>query len=96
MVIMYANCKIYWCSLLKMEIALSSSEDEYIAISSALREVLPLMKTTEEINEVFPLHIPKPNIFASSMKITNPVLKWPPGKKYLPEQSTLPLHNITS
>ena len=57
MVIMYANCKIYWCSLLKMEIALSSSEDEYIAISSALREVLPLMKTTEEINEVFPLHI---------------------------------------
>ena len=47
MVIMYANCPIYWRSLLKTEIALSTSKAYYIALSSALREVLPLMMMME-------------------------------------------------
>ena len=59
MVIMYANCTVYWHSSLKMEIALSTSEAEYITLYYALREVLLKMKMREEINEVFPIHIPK-------------------------------------
>ena len=50
MVIMYANCPIFWRSSLQTEIALSTSEAEYIALSSALRQVLPLMTMVEEIN----------------------------------------------
>ena len=42
-VIMYANCPIHWASRLQTEIALSTAEAEYIALSSALREVIPLM-----------------------------------------------------
>ena len=60
-VIMYANCPIFWRSSLQTEIALSTAETEYIALSSALRQVLPLMKIMEEINEVFPLLISNPN-----------------------------------
>ena len=61
MVIMYANCPIFWRCSLQTEIALSAAEVEYIALSSALRQVLPLMKMVEEINEVFTLLISKPN-----------------------------------
>ena len=42
MVIMYANCPIFWRSSLQTEIALSTAEAEYIALSSALRQFLPL------------------------------------------------------
>jgi hypothetical protein len=38
-VIMYANCPIFWASKLQTEIALSTAEAEYIALSQALREV---------------------------------------------------------
>ena len=37
MVIMYDNSTIYWHISLQTEIALSTAESEYIAISSALR-----------------------------------------------------------
>lgn len=35
-IIMYANCPIYWVSKLQTEIALSTAEAEYIALSQAL------------------------------------------------------------
>ena len=54
MVIMYANFPIFWCSSLQTEILLISVGAEYNALSSALRQVLPLMTMMEEINEVFP------------------------------------------
>ena len=44
MVIMYANCPIFWRSYLQTEISLSTAEVYYIELSSALRQVLPLMK----------------------------------------------------
>ena len=49
MVIMYANCPIFWRSTLQTEIALSTAEAEYIALSTALRQVIPLMAMMEEI-----------------------------------------------
>jgi hypothetical protein len=42
-VIRYAGCPIGWCSKLQSEIALSTAEAEYIALSQALREVIPLI-----------------------------------------------------
>ena len=47
MVIMYTNCPIFWRSSLQTEIALSTAEAEYITLSSALRQVLSLMKMME-------------------------------------------------
>ena len=57
-VICYANCPVMWCSKLQTEIALSTAEAEYIAMSHALREAIPVQNLTKEINCVFPLYIP--------------------------------------
>ncbi len=54
-VIKYADCPIYWSSKLQTEIALSTAEEEYIALSSSMCEVIPLMTVMDELNEVFPL-----------------------------------------
>ena len=90
MVIMYTNCPIFWRSSLQTEIALSTAEAEYMALSSALRQVLPLMTMMEEINEVFPLLISKPNFFEKYMKTINHVSKWQQGLSFLLGQNTLP------
>ncbi len=50
-VIYYAGCPIIWASKVQMEIALSSTESEYVALSQSMREVLPLMKVIEELAE---------------------------------------------
>ena len=42
-VIMYANCPIHWVSSLQTEIALSTAKAKYIALSQALRDVIPLI-----------------------------------------------------
>ena len=89
MVIMYDNCPICWRSYLHTEIALSTAEAEYIALSSALWEVLPLMTIMEEINEVLPLHTDKPKFVCkvhednqSCIKMANGT-KWYPRKKHI-------------
>mmetsp|Transcript_7788 Transcript_7788/g.16658 ORF Transcript_7788/g.16658 Transcript_7788/m.16658 type:complete len:228 (+) Transcript_7788:167-850(+) len=62
-VIMYAGCPIFWSSKLQTEIALSTTEAEYIALLSAMREVLPFLNMMKEIHDVFPLQETKPNFF---------------------------------
>ena len=49
-IIMYAGCPLVWGSKLQTHIALSSTEAEYIAISTAMREVIPLMALMEEMS----------------------------------------------
>jgi hypothetical protein len=59
---MYANCLILWVSHLQMEIALSTSEAEYIALSQLLYNVIPLLTLLKEINKVFSVHVKTPTI----------------------------------
>ena len=59
-VIIYAGCPLTWCSKLQTEIALSTTESEYIALSQAMREVIPFMNFMVEVGKVFPLHNTKP------------------------------------
>ena len=42
--VMYANFSIIWCSKLQTEIALSTTKSKYIALSQALRDVIPLIR----------------------------------------------------
>ena len=60
-ILMYANCPIHWVSKLQTEIALSTAEAEYIALSQALREVIPLMEMMKELKAAFPMEITVPN-----------------------------------
>ena len=47
-VITYAGCPMHWSSKMQTEIALSTTEAEYIAHSQAMREVLPIIWLMEE------------------------------------------------
>jgi hypothetical protein len=43
------NFPIIWALRLQTEIAMSSTESEYIALSQSLREVLPMMELAKEL-----------------------------------------------
>eukprot|EP00957_Ditylum_brightwellii_P066173 5021575-Ditylum_brightwellii.AAC.1 len=61
-VIMYGNYPIIWFSRLQSEIALSTTEAEYIALSIAAREVLSLRELISEIAPVTKITVTKPDI----------------------------------
>ena len=48
-VVLYANCPVIWSSKLQSEIALSTTEAEYIAFSQCLRDVIPLIELLKEL-----------------------------------------------
>ena len=52
---MYAGCPITWGSKLKTEIDLSTTESKYIALSSAMREVIPFLGLMKETDGLFGL-----------------------------------------
>ena len=45
------GCPVIWTSKLQTEIALSTAEAEYIALSQATREIIPLINLLKELNE---------------------------------------------
>jgi hypothetical protein len=50
-IVMYAGCPIIWASQLQPEFAQSVTESEYISLSQALRQTIPLMRLVNEIHE---------------------------------------------
>ena len=52
-IISYAGCPLYWSSKLQTKIALYTTEAEYIALSQALREVIPLINILGELKKHF-------------------------------------------
>lgn len=50
-VILYAGCPIIWFSKLQTEISLSTTEAEYIALSTACRELLPMREMFNELKQ---------------------------------------------
>jgi hypothetical protein len=57
-VICYAKCPLVWCSKLQTETTLSTMETEYIAMSHALREPIPVQYLIKEINCIFDMPNP--------------------------------------
>jgi hypothetical protein len=52
-VICLANCPVLWKSCLQTEIALSTMETEYVALSTSCCNLFPLIDMTEEICSIF-------------------------------------------
>ena len=61
-VVLYANCPIIWCSKLQTEIALSTTESEYIALSQSLRDVIPLIGLLRELQIVLSFATTQPTV----------------------------------
>ncbi|KAL7478267.1 hypothetical protein ACHAW6_004040, partial [Cyclotella cf. meneghiniana] len=49
--ILYADCLVIWCSKLQSQVALSATEEEYIAHSQALCNVIPIMALLKIMRE---------------------------------------------
>ena len=49
------GCPVLHCSKLQTEIALSTAEAEYIALSQATRDIIPLVNLLKEINSILNL-----------------------------------------
>jgi len=50
-IIFYAGCPVSWASKLQSQVALSTTEAEYIAMSQALRDVIPVMNLLQEMRK---------------------------------------------
>ena len=62
-VIEYAGCPIVWVSKLQTLIALSSTEAEYISLSTSLRETIPIIELLREIRDQgFDIKSSKPTV----------------------------------
>ena len=73
-----------WASRMQTEIVLSTAEAEYIACSTALRDVLSLMELLKEINKIFPVKQPKPEIHCKVYKDNESCIAMAKKRKFSP------------
>jgi hypothetical protein len=52
-VLTYSNCPVFWLSKLQTEIALSTCEAEYIALSQCARQLIPIRNLLNELTQLF-------------------------------------------
>ena len=63
-VIYYAACPIIWASKIESQVALSTTESEYLSLSMALRDVIPIMELLQEMRErKYPVICTKPVVY---------------------------------
>ena len=74
-VIWFMGCPIIWVSKLQTEIALSTTEAEYIALSQAMRDVIPLMAIIEELSEVLQIKKEKHKMYCTVFEDNNGALE---------------------
>ena len=83
-VIMFAGCPITWSSKLQTEIALSTTESEYIALSSAMREVIPFLNLMQETDNLFGLQSVKPIFRCTVWEDNESTIKVAKSPKFTP------------
>ena len=66
-VLTLGNCPILWVSRLQSEIALSTLEAEYVALSMSMRELLPMRELLQEVGEQLKLDFAKPSLMHSTV-----------------------------
>ena len=70
-VIYYGGCPIIWHSKLQSEISLSTTEAEYIALSQAMRDTIPLMALIGELAVVLPIIIEQAKVHCTIFEDNN-------------------------
>ena len=94
-VIYYAGCPVYWQSKLQTEIALSTAEAEYIAMSAALREMIPMADLMHEMNECFPIYLPSPKFIIKVLKDNQSCIAMAENPKFNPRTKHIAINTIT-
>jgi hypothetical protein len=84
-VLLYSGCPIIWASKLQTEIALSSTEAEYIALSTAMREVIPLLNLMKEAQgQGLPINVTQSNVHCKIFKDNSGALEMAKSSKMRP------------
>lgn len=83
-IICFAGCPITWTSKLQTEIALSTTESEYIALSTAMRETIPFLNLMKEISDLFGLTNDKPSFKISVWEDNESCIKVAKSPKFTP------------
>lgn len=90
-VICYANCPVHWSSKMQTEIALSTAEAEYIALSQAMREVIPFIRLIVEINVVFETNTDKPIMYCKVHEDNEACISMVQSPKFTPRTKHIAL-----
>jgi hypothetical protein len=70
-IVFYAGCPVIWVSKLQTQVALSTTEAEYIPMSQSLRDVLPITFLVQEIcKKGFQVICTKPYVYCKVLKTT--------------------------
>ena len=83
-VLFYFNCPVLWVSRMQTEISLSTVEAEYVALSQAMRDVIPFLDQMRELDSVFKDQSPKPTIHCSLFEDNNGALELAKEPRYRP------------
>ena len=83
-VIYYMNCPIVWVSKLQSEISLSTVEAEYIALSTSMRDVIPLLDQVHEMHLIYGDKTPKPIVHCTVFEDNNGALELANTPRYRP------------
>ena len=87
---MYENCPILWKSQLQTEVCLSSTESEYVGLSYALREVIPIKEVMKEMRKLkLGISQTKPTIHCKVFEDNSGALKMTRVHKYRPRTKHL-------
>ena len=90
-VIMFVGCPILWSSKLQTEITLSTTEAEYVVLSQAMREVLPLMDLMKELGCVLDFNTSKPDFYCQVFEDNRSTITVAECKKYTPRTKHIAL-----
>jgi hypothetical protein len=69
-VILLFGCRLLWVSKLQTEVALSTIEAEYIALSQAMRDVIVLINILEDIRVALSVEFPTPTVKCTAFEGT--------------------------
>lgn len=83
-VIFYFGCPLLWVSKLQSEISLSTVEAEYVALSQAMRDVIPLMDQISEMDKIFETSSPKVRLHCTLFEDNNGALELAMKPRYRP------------
>ena len=82
--IYYVECPVLWSSKLQTEIALYTTESKYIALSSAMRDVIPFIFIMKETSLVFPVQLPTPEVSCQVFEDNTRCIKVSESPKFTP------------
>ena len=90
-IIKYSNFLILWASKLQSEIYLSITEAEYIALSQAMREIIPMVEHLEQLEKTLNIESKLPSVKCKVFEDNNGAIELSKAPKILPRTKHIAL-----